>query len=94
MNYGINNWNHFLRNLHSNCPPGTLCQNNSCVQGCHVDQDTCPPLNHCNGTDCIPGCGNSDSSCPPGTICEGGQCVNGEAQVFLTYYSYQSDIFC
>lgn len=62
--------------IDDDCPLGTVCEQNRCVDACMEDAD-CPTGFICLNGHCIPEPGDpctTDADCPLGLVCVGGQC--------------------
>lgn len=65
--------------IDADCPAGTVCEENKCIDACVTDAD-CPAEHICLNGHCIPEPGDpcqADSDCPLGLVCVGGQCSLG-----------------
>ena len=62
-------------------PPGQICVNNQCVNGCGIDSTLCNPATEVCDTNtgrCVQVSCAGDQDCnPPSTICESAQCIPG-----------------
>ncbi len=54
------------------CPLGTICRQNQCVEGCNDGSD-CPLDKLCSNFECVPGC-QADEFCDLMEYCVGGTC--------------------
>jgi len=62
--------------MDDDCPAGTVCEQNKCVDACVTDAD-CPADYICLDGHCIPEPGDpcqTDADCPTGLVCIGHQC--------------------
>jgi hypothetical protein len=60
------------------CPGGTVCEAQLCVDACVESPDSCPVGQGCQGGHCMSdGTCASDSQCQRGQICDTGKCVAG-----------------